>query len=233
MTLGKRIASVIAAKGLKQVLVAHDAGITPATLSNIVNDKTKHPKFWIIVSIARAIDEPVSALVPEPVRFFLKHERKLMMDAVRLLFERAMPEAAADLPGITKPLHLVPEEQAAATSDMPIYDDVEELKKREIPDDLYHRGARRIFKTRGESMVDAGIYPGDILYVDPRIGLRDANRRIGVCLVDGSPTVKRIEVTENGIRLLSENPRHHPRVIDEEADKFAFIGIVIARLGYF
>ncbi len=234
MTLGERIGAVIAAKGLKQVLVAHDAGITQGTLSNIIRGETKQPKFRIIVAIARAIGEPVSALVPEPAQVFLKHERKLIIDAFRLIEERALVESAKDLGQATEPLHLVPEVPAAATPDMPIYPpDIEELSKHEIPNDLYRRGVRRVFKTLGESMVEAGIYTGDILYVDTSIELRSANRRIGVCLLDGSPTVKRIELTPRGIRLLSENPRNRPRIVDEDADRFKFIGVVIARLGYF
>ena len=57
----------------------------------------------------------------------------------------------------------------------------------------------------GESMIGAGLFPGDVAVVDR--SLTPSNGSIVLALIDGEFTIKRYCVVEGGIVLLAENPR--------------------------
>ena len=78
-------------------------------------------------------------------------------------------------------------------------------------------------RVSGDSMIDAGIHPGDLLVVDR--GLAPSNGRIVVAVVDGESTVKRI-FRENGrLYLMPENPSYPSIEITEET-AFMVWGVV-------
>jgi len=236
MTLGEQIDAVIKAKGLKQVLVAHDVGITAASLNNIIKGKTKNPSFWVVVRIARVIGEPVSALAGDPVEYLLGYERIALHKAAKIITDRIPLESGtlrSSLLDAEEPMHAVEEHPAAAGLDAEVYADAEELPKRQIPDDLYKKkGVRHVFLVHGESMTGAGINDGDRVYVEPRTDTLRANGKIVVCRYAGFETVKRLEIRDRTIRLISENPKYKPRVVNEEADRFKLVGVVVAHLTY-
>lgn len=62
-------------------------------------------------------------------------------------------------------------------------------------------------RVAGESMLGAGIAPGDILTVDK--GLEPQNDDIVLAIVDGAFTVKRLCLGSE-VMLLSENPAYPP-----------------------
>lgn len=232
MTLGERIDTVIKAKGLKQVLVALDAGITPSSLNHIIRGKTKDPKHSVVRSIARAIGESVSALDGDPVENLLGYERTVLRRAALLMLERIPAEGTAPIDREHSGV-VVDEYPVSAGVDADVYADAEELPKRQIPDDMYKRlHVRHVFRVRGESMTGAGINDGDHVFVDPSFERSRANGRIVVARYAGSETVKRLEIVDRTIRLVSENPKYRPRVVDEEADGFKLIGVVVAHLAY-
>lgn len=68
----------------------------------------------------------------------------------------------------------------------------------------------------GESMLGAGINPGDILVVDK--ALEVTNGKIVVAAVDGHLTVKRFCKTNGGKALLPENEDYQPIEINEQTD---------------
>lgn len=65
-----------------------------------------------------------------------------------------------------------------------------------------------ILKVRGDSMVDAGIYDGDLLVVRRQPTAND--RDIVVARIDDEATVKRFFKEDGRIRLQPENPRMEP-----------------------
>jgi len=71
-------------------------------------------------------------------------------------------------------------------------------------------------RVSGESMIGAGIFPGDLLIVDrsecPRHGC------VVIAVVDGDLTVKRLYRRNGQVKLLSENPEFPPILIGEEQD---------------
>lgn len=233
MSLGERIDAVIKAKGLKQVLVALDAGITPSSLNHIIRGKTKDPKHSVVRSIARAIGEPVGALDGDPVEYLLGYERALLRKAALLMLDRIPGEGTSLVKSEGGGGMFVDEYPASAGLDADVYADAEELPKRQIPEDLAKRlHVRHVFRVRGESMTGAGIHDGDHVFVDPSFERSRANGRIVVARYGGSETVKRLEIVDRTIRLISENQKYRPRVVNEEADGFELIGVVVAHLAY-
>ncbi|MBV8047468.1 MAG: translesion error-prone DNA polymerase V autoproteolytic subunit [Paludibacterium sp.] len=76
---------------------------------------------------------------------------------------------------------------------------------------------------KGESMRDAAILDGDMLLVDRSI--EPKNGKIVVAVLNGELTVKRLEKTSAGIRLLPENPDYSPIEVPEDANFFIW-GVV-------
>lgn len=69
-------------------------------------------------------------------------------------------------------------------------------------------------KATGTSMIGAGIDDGDILVIDR--SLEPQNNKVAVCFIDGEFTVKRINITKEGILLMPENKNFEPIQIKEE-----------------
>ncbi len=63
-------------------------------------------------------------------------------------------------------------------------------------------------RVRGDSMVGAGILPGDVVIVRRQAAADPGD--IVVALVDDEATVKRLRVGEDGIALVPENPAYAP-----------------------
>jgi DNA polymerase V len=66
-----------------------------------------------------------------------------------------------------------------------------------------HKASTFFFRVDGVSMVDSGMDEGDILIVDRAID--PYNNCKAVCYIDGEYTVKRVEMLDNGIRLMPAN----------------------------
>jgi len=76
----------------------------------------------------------------------------------------------------------------------------------------------------GDSMKDADMRDGDVVIV--RRQLIAENGEIVVALIDDEATVKRLEVEDGAIRLLPENRKYKPIVVQPDSD-FRVLGKVI------
>ncbi len=90
---------------------------------------------------------------------------------------------------------------------------------------LFSPKADFLLKVRGLSMIDAGIFDGDLLAVHKTTQVRDG--QIVVARLDEEVTVKRLERSDGRIRLIAENPDFEPIVVDPEAVEFAIEGIAV------
>lgn len=88
---------------------------------------------------------------------------------------------------------------------------------------IRHHAATYYIRARGDSMIGAGIEDGDVLVVDRAITA--ANGDIIIAALDGEFTVKRLELKENSVRLLPENPAYAPISITEDTVA-EFFGVV-------
>jgi repressor LexA len=90
---------------------------------------------------------------------------------------------------------------------------------------LFSPRADFLLKVRGLSMIDAGIFDGDLLAVHKTNQARDG--QIVVARLDEEVTVKRLESGKGQIRLIAENPDFAPIEVDPEAVEFAIEGIAV------
>lgn len=81
---------------------------------------------------------------------------------------------------------------------------------------------------KGDSMIEAEIGTGDLLFVDPKQEAR--NGRIVVALVEGEPTVKWFERDGNTIRLVPANKKYQPIVINRYDENFKIVGVVVGMI---
>ncbi len=88
---------------------------------------------------------------------------------------------------------------------------------------IKHPSSTFILRATGESMLDAGIFPGDMLLVDRSIEPSDG--KIVIAALNGELTVKRLSKQANSIRLLPANSKFKPIDITEDAD-FVIWGVV-------
>lgn len=81
---------------------------------------------------------------------------------------------------------------------------------------IKHPAATFFVRATGLSMINAGIYPDDILVVDR--SLDPSNGKIVIAAIDGQLTVKRLRKTRTETFLDSENPTFKTIKIQEESD---------------
>lgn len=69
---------------------------------------------------------------------------------------------------------------------------------------IHHQESTFFVRAQGESMLNAGIHPGDILVVDKSLVAK--NGKVVIAVVDGEFTVKRLQNHKGVITLKAENP---------------------------
>lgn len=87
---------------------------------------------------------------------------------------------------------------------------------------LFRQQPDYLLRVQGDSMRDDGIFDGDL------VAIRQVDTAVSgqtiVARIDGEITIKRLEVTSKGIRLLPRNPDYAPIVVASDAD-FAIEGV--------
>ena len=80
-----------------------------------------------------------------------------------------------------------------------------------------------LVKVEGDSMINAGIYDGDILVVDRAV--EADNNKVVVANLDGELTVKRLSIKGTSVLLMPDNPKYDPIEIRPLSD-FRIMGVV-------
>jgi DNA polymerase V len=88
---------------------------------------------------------------------------------------------------------------------------------------IKHPAATFFVRVAGDSMIGAGIHPGDILVVDRALEPQDSN--VVIAVVDGELTVKRISRRGVKLFLVPDNQAYEPLEILEEME-FEVWGVV-------
>ncbi len=88
---------------------------------------------------------------------------------------------------------------------------------------IRHPAATFFVRVDGDSMIDAGIHPGDILIVDRALEPKDRN--VVIANINGELTVKRIRIKYKKILLMPENENYPPLPIPADMD-FQVWGVV-------
>lgn len=231
MKLAKRLRAAIDAKNISHGWVAEEVGMTPGALSAILTGTTKDPSFFTVLAIARAISEPLSALVDDPSIFWTNEELSRLRETGEWLVKRTNPEHAGsslEIPprqkgrGSQLAVHPV-----AASAGVEIYPDAFEMSKQRIPARFKKLRADSVFSVQGESMTGENIFPSDLLYVHRTRGTAEAIGRIVVCSFDDMILVKRLGTRGRKLILESAHPGHKTMTVDEDSSRFRLIGIVV------
>lgn len=83
-------------------------------------------------------------------------------------------------------------------------------------------------RVEGDSMIGAGIYDGDIVFIRQQPDVE--NGQIAAVLVDDSATLKHVYKTPNSCTLVSENPKYPPMVFNESnCDTLRILGLAVAK----
>jgi len=78
-------------------------------------------------------------------------------------------------------------------------------------------------RVSGNSMIDEGIEPGDIIVIDR--SLEPANGDLAVCAIDGEFTLKRISLQPNAVWLIPSNESFDPILVTPDC-RFEIWGVV-------
>lgn len=81
---------------------------------------------------------------------------------------------------------------------------------------IKHPSATFLLTATGDSMIDVGIFEGDILIVDRSLDAVDG--KIVIAALDGDLTVKRLSRKNGKVQLMPENPKYSPIDITDEQD---------------
>ncbi len=101
-------------------------------------------------------------------------------------------------------------------------------KRIDLNEQLIRNGdATFIFKVRGDSMIDIGIYEGDALLIDRSIEPMHGN--IVLAVLNTEYTVKRLHRRGGVVKLVPENKRYPTITVKEEED-FSIWGVVTYNL---
>jgi DNA polymerase V len=95
---------------------------------------------------------------------------------------------------------------------------------------IKHPAATFFVRVAGDSMIDAGIHPGDILVVDRALEAQD--KSVVIAVLDGELTVKRISRRDGKIFLVPDNRAYEPLEIrpDMEFEVWGVVTSVIHHL---
>ncbi len=95
----------------------------------------------------------------------------------------------------------------------------------EVDPRLFQPPADYLLRVHGDSMIDAGIFDGDLLAIHKTAHAEHG--QIVVARIDGEVTVKRLRITPKQIRLLPENPAYKPIIVSAANIDFGIEGIVV------
>jgi len=89
---------------------------------------------------------------------------------------------------------------------------------------IRHPAATFIVRVEGESMIGAGIFPGDLLVVDRSVEPHDGH--VVIAAVEGELTVKRLKGKRGAWRLVAEHPDFTAIKLDKEGETSSIWGVV-------
>ncbi|KPJ84111.1 MAG: hypothetical protein AMS17_16665 [Spirochaetes bacterium DG_61] len=94
----------------------------------------------------------------------------------------------------------------------------------DVPEEMLGKGENIALKIRGNSMIESGIYDGDVVIVKRQSTAE--NGQIVVALVDGEATIKRIYFHNDHIELRASNPSVASILVTEKQD-FQIFGTLV------
>jgi len=206
MTFGERIKARRESMGYTLAQVAEKVGVSEATMQRYESGVIKNPAQPKIAALARTLNVDVNYLMAweqEDIPTTLPYG----LLAVR---RKRIPLLGNIAAGV------------------PIFAD-EDLNAHVVVD--YDVKCDFALKVVGDSMVNARINDGDIVFIRDQPDVNDSE--IAAVIVDDSATLKRVYHIPGGVTLVSENPKYAPMVFTQEnSTSVRIIGKVVAFQSY-
>ncbi len=221
MTIGQRIKNSRREAGLTQAELAARGCISRSYLAGVEGGRY-NPSVDTLQKLAAALDVPAAALLGETA---LPEPTEQSVSAAIALFERLrregrLPENLTLLPQMRR-IPLVGE--IACGTPILAEENIEDWV--DLP---RHIHADYALTCRGESMVGAGIFDGDVVYIrqQPEV----LNGQIAAVRVDGdTATLKRFYRAGDTVTLVAENPAIPPQVFaGSELGRLSVLGLAVA-----
>jgi SOS-response transcriptional repressor LexA len=230
--LRSRFAAVLKASGKTGAAVAREAGTTPETISRIKKGHMTHVRPQLLARIAKAIGTTSAHLLGDELRLSPEDEEELLRH--RSWIDGKLPKIdARDEPNAILIASAVDTPVRSHHGADMIADRPQETL--DVPNAFKRRDVLHVLRAIGDSMIGAGIVNHDTLYAIAAPKTRPIGKavigKVIACRLDGAIYVKRVVTEHDRILLLNENPGYRTIEVDQEADDFDIIGIVIGRTG--
>lgn len=216
--IGKRISESRKNKGMTQKDLSEIVGVHPATIKRYEDRFIQNAKMPVIKSIGEALDvHPMWLLGKIEVRSYDEFARKYLDPHNPLLQSDSLS------PVERKKIPLL----GNIAAGQPIIADEQH--------DYYVQYGSNInadfcLKVQGDSMINARIYDGDIVFIHAQPEVE--NGEIAAVAIDDEVTLKRVYVSDNFIELRAENPQYKPMVFDRSNySSFRILGKAVAFQG--
>ncbi len=98
----------------------------------------------------------------------------------------------------------------------------------ELPENLFGGSSLFFLKVRGDSMVNAGIFDGDLIAVNKQENADNGD--IVVAMIDDEATVKRFYKEKEHIRLQAENEKYAPIIVNDAVIVGKVVGLLRNRV---
>jgi len=218
MELREVLSKLKTENGLTTDLLSRLSGVPKGTLNKLLNGETKNPTGATLKKIADALNCPVEVFYV-PSGEYRACLRESMPASSYGGFIRNIEDI---MPVKTRAIPMLGE-IAAGT---PIY--AEENAELLLCDDSIH--CDFALTVRGDSMIGARIYDGDIVFIRAQEDVDDGE--IAAVVLDDEATLKRVYHMKNGLQLLSANPKYPPRVVTmDECNSIRILGKAVGFQG--
>jgi SOS-response transcriptional repressor LexA len=220
-TLAQRVDAAIKASGKTVAKIAREINATKENIGKIRSGENDNPHYQLLVKLAAATNTTVAALAGESIQISPADRDTL------LGFRDWINGKLATIDALSEP-------NAVIIPASELSEPVARIADALFPQPSKRSGDANLFlRAVGDSMRDAGIFAGDVLYVTTQ-RRNEAESWIGkiiACRIGDDVFVKRLTSERRKHFLLSENP--HYRAIDIAPDdpNFRILGIVAGRTG--
>jgi len=109
----------------------------------------------------------------------------------------------------------------AAGNPLEVYETIDYI---DVPEEMLGKGENVALKVKGNSMIDSGIFDGDIVIVKRQSTAE--NGQIVVAIIDGEVTIKKIYFHKDTIELRASNPKVKPIFVTSDKD-FQIYGVLV------
>jgi transcriptional regulator with XRE-family HTH domain len=219
--LGRRIDAAIKASGKTGEQIAREAQIDATTISRLRTGKYDNPELQLLIRFAQAAKTTVGALLGESIDISAEDEDEL------LRFRGWIDEKLTTIDAGREPNATIVTQAAESRGNRIAERPRQPPRRIESPFDA---DVHLVLRAVGESMVDAGILPDDILYATAPPS--DTAASVGTmiaCRIGEGIFVKRLVSEHSRLFLLSAHPRYRPIAVDPKS--FEVLGTVIGRVG--